>query len=67
MNIILSLYNLFNTSRKKKNDLGYHHLETITVLYNALKKPWMHIFQSILYKHKHMDLFYIQKDTYVQC
>lgn len=32
MNIILSLYNLFNTSEKKKNDLGYHHLETITVL-----------------------------------
>lgn len=66
MNIILSLYNLFNTSRKK-NDLGYHHLETITVLYNALKKPWMHIFQSILYKHKHMDLIYIQKYTHVQC
>lgn len=30
MNIILSLYNLFNTS--EKNNLGYHHLETITVL-----------------------------------
>lgn len=31
MNIIQSLYNLFNTSKKKK-DLGYHHLESITVL-----------------------------------
>lgn len=41
MNIILSLYNLFNTSKKKKiwDTTTWNQL----LFYNALKKPWMYI------------------------